>query len=188
MRREGRRKVRSSTMPDSRDGAAVHTAYFDRPPEKLVLEGYRHWTRGVALSSTEPWTRAQLLYRGQLGDEDGEKAIIALHRFVKTLGQCAACPLGVFNAGARFICRDETLVLGLIAGIQHADERAVMFCLEKLCCPNLCDRTALAAGTFALTLKALDQTMLPIPSHVIERILRRAKAGPDDGFPYGTIH
>lgn len=175
-------------MPDTRDDAAVRTAYFDRPPEKLVLEGYRHWTRGVALSSMEPWTQAQLLYRGQLGDDDGEKAIIALANFISTLGQCAACPLGVFNAGTPVICRDETLVMGLIAGIQNADEPAVLFCLEKLCCANLCDRAALAAGSFALTLKSMDQTMLPIPAHVIKRILKRAWSSRLDGFDHGTIH
>lgn len=175
-------------MPDSRDGAAGRTAYFDRPPEKLVLEGYRHWTRGTALRWMEPWTQAQLLYRDMLGKENGKRATVALANFVKTLGQCAACPLRVFNAGSRLVCRDETLVMGLIAGIQNTDERAVLFCLEKLCCRHLCDRATFAAGDFALTLKALDQTMLPIPAHVIQRTLDRARSGPDDGFIAGTIH
>lgn len=120
-------------MPATQIGAAGHADYFDRPPEKLVLDGYRHWTRGTVLRSTEPWTEAQLLYRGLLGDEDGERAIIALARFVRALGQCASCPLRAFRSGSRFVCSDETLVMGLIAGIQNGDEPVVHFCLDRLC-------------------------------------------------------
>ncbi len=179
-------------MPDERNGVAGRragqAAYFDRPPERLVLEGYRHWTRGTVLRSTEPWTQAQLLYRGLLGDEDGETAIVALAHFVTTLGRCAICPLRVFNAGSCNICRDETLVMGLIAGIQNGDEPAIDLCLRKLCRRPLCDSAAMAAGTFALTLKFLGQTMLPIPAHVVARILDRARRAGDGGASRRTIH
>lgn len=175
-------------MTNSRNGAAGHTAYFERPPEMLVLQGFRFWTRGTVLSSTEPWTQAQILYRGLLGDEDGERAIIALARFVRILGQCANCPLKVFNSDSRFVCRDETLVMALIAGIQNGDEPTVHYCLEKLCRPDHRDRAAMAAGAFALTLKALDHTMLPIPAHVVERIMSRPQAKTLDALVSGTIH
>lgn len=175
-------------MPDSRNGAAGHSDYFDRPPEKLVLDGYRHWTSGTVLRSTEPWTEAQRLYRGLLGDKDGERAIVALARFVRTLGQCATCPLRVFNAGSRFICRDETLVMGLIAGIQNSDEECVLLCLENLCRRGLIDQAAVAAGDFALTLKAMDQTMLPVPARVVARLLERQQRRAADDATYGTIH
>ncbi len=68
-------------MPDKRNGAAGHeagqTAYFDRPPERLVLEGYRHWTRGTVLRSTEPWTQAQLLYRALLGNKVRRVSVVS---------------------------------------------------------------------------------------------------------------
>lgn len=175
-------------MPAPREGVAGHTAYFERPPEKLVLDGYRHLIRGAALSSADHLTKAQLLYRGVLGDADGEKAIMALATFVRTLDQCAACPLNVYRPGSHRICRDETLVMAMIAGIQNADEPTVTFCLEKLCCRDLRDRAILAAGAFALTLKYMDQVMLPIPVHVVERILARSGLGTLDGFTSGTIH
>lgn len=154
----------------------------------LVLQGFRFWTGGTVLSSMEPWTQAQLLYRGLLGDEDGERAIIALARFVRILGQCANCPLKVFNSGSSFICRDETLVMALIAGFQNGDEPTVHYCLDKLCRPDRCSQAAMAAGTFALTLKALDYTMLPIPSQVVEQIMSRPQAKALDVLISGTIH
>lgn len=175
-------------MPDSPNGAARLTAYFERPPEKLVLQGFRFWTRGTVLASTKPWTEAQLLYRGLLGDEDGEHAIIALARFVRILGQCAFCPLKVFHSDARFICRDEILVMALIAGIQNVDEPAVHLCLEKLCHPDRRDTSVMAAGGFALTLKALDYTMLPIPAHVVERIMSRLQTTALDTPVHRTVH
>lgn len=175
-------------MPFSQNGAVGHIPYFERPPEKMVLQGFRFWTRGTVLRSTEPWTKAQLLYRGMLGDDEGERAIIALARFVSTLGQCATCPLKVFHSSSRFICRDETLVMGLIAGIQNCNELTVHFCLEKLCRRTLRDRTAMSAGAFALTLKALDHIMWPIPAHVVERIVAKAQCTLLDEFTSGTIH
>lgn len=174
-------------MPESVYAASRLTGYVDRPAEKLVLEGYRHWTRGTVQRSPGPWTQAQILYRGMLGDDNGEQAIIALANFVRTLGQCAMCPLRVFNSGSYFICRDETLVMGLIAGIQNGDEPTVTLCLEKLCYSDLCDQAAMAAGNFALTLKSMDKVMLPIPAHVVARITTRSP-GSEHGLSDGTIH
>ena len=173
-------------MSNSIYGASRDSGYFERPAEKLVLDGYRHWTRGTVMGSTDSWTQAQLLYRELLGDRNGEQAIIALAQFVKTLGQCAICPLRVFNSGSHFICRDETLVMGLIAGIQNGDEPTVKLCLEKLCCSNLCDQVAMAAGNFALTLKWMDKMMLPIPAHIIDRIADRPPQS--DNASRNTIH
>lgn len=89
------------------------STYFDRPAEKLVLEGYRCWTRGFILRSTEPWTEAHHLYRYLLGEDDAVHGIVALAGFVKSLGSCAACPLRTCRSGSPFICRDETLVMVL---------------------------------------------------------------------------
>jgi hypothetical protein len=147
----------------------------------------------MALRSTVPWTQAQELYRALLGDEDGEQAIITLARFVRTLGQCAICPLRVFNSGSYFICRDETLVMGLIAGIQNCDDPTVMLCLGKLCCADRGDEAAMAAGNFALTLKFMGKTMLPIPAHIVARIIAQTRSASGASAirqrrPPGSIH
>lgn len=162
--------------------------YLERPPEKLVLEGYRHWTYGYVARSTAPWTEAQRLYRGMLGEADGERAIIALAGFVKTLGACAACPLKTVRSGAPFICRDETLVMGLIAGIQNADQPAVEFCLTNLCCRNTCDAVAMAAGDFAINLRSMDQVMVPIPVHALADCMDRAASTGIKSVARPTLH
>lgn len=46
----------------------------------------------------------------------------------------------------------------------------------------------MAAGTFALTLKSMDYTMLPIPAYVVARIMSRTPAKTLDALISGTIH
>jgi hypothetical protein len=176
------------SMKEMSQDSSNSGGYFERPPEKLVLEGYRCRTRGQVTRSTGPWTEAQLLYRGMLGDAAGEQAIIALARFVRTLGQCAACPLRMLRSGSPFICRDETLVLGLIAGLQNGDDPTVDFCLERLCCPQLCGEVSFAAGHFALTLKCHGKMMQPLAVHVLARILAASRDEDDDWRDLRTIH
>lgn len=162
--------------------------YLARPAEKLVLEGCRYWIRGTVLQSIEPWTSAQFLYRQVLGDVDGAEAIVALARFTRSLGKSAIQPLSVFKAGCPYVCRDETLVLGLIAGFQNVDERAIHACIGSLCCPRQFDQVAMAAGVFALTLKHMDQVLMPIPARVIERIASRYETSPSGAPLSETIH
>ena len=138
--------------------------YLTRPAERLVLEGYRYWIHGTVLRSTVPWTHAQRLYRGLLGNADGEKAILALANFTRTLGQCAICPPNVCRAGSMHLCHDEALVMGLIAGFQNGDARTVNACMDALCRSSLFDRLGLAAGGLALTLKQMGQVLLPVPA------------------------
>ncbi|QKV20647.1 hypothetical protein HTY61_12350 [Oricola thermophila] len=163
-------------------------AYFARQPERLVLEGYRHWTRGLATRSREPWDQAALLYSDTLGVRCATTALHALSEFVTALGRCAACPLKTFESGSNHVCRDEVLVMGLIAGIQNHDEAAASLCLTELSCASRCDEVALAAGSFALVLRGLDKTLLPIPAHVVRDILDRSRASAYAGRPSPTLH
>ncbi len=163
-------------------------AYFSRPPERLVLEGYRHWTFGVATGSREPWQRAAGLYQDIIGERGSTAAVHALSEFVSTLGRCATCPLKTFESGSRHVCRDEVLVMGLIAGIQNHDGAAAELCLTELSCAARCDEVALAAGSFALVLRGLDKTLLPIPAHVVRDILARSRVTGRAAQSTPTLH
>ena len=163
------------------------TGYFNREPEKLVLDGYRYWTFGVANGTMDSWQDAWNLYSGVLGSQNGRAALNALSHFIKTLGRCASCPLRMFRQGSVHICRDETIILGLIASVQHADHKTVELCLNAISCDTRCEEVATAAADFALTLKALDQILLPIPLQAIEDVLHRAEHA-DYGGPDHTHH
>jgi hypothetical protein len=163
-------------------------AYFARPPERLVLEGYRHWTFSLATGSGEARQRAAGLYRDILGERGAAAAVHALSDFTATLGRCASCPLKTFESGSHHVCRDEVLVMGLIAGIQNHDHAAAELCLTELSCATRCDEVAMAAGSFALMLRGLDKTLLPIPAHVVRDILARSRATRHAAQSTQTLH
>lgn len=168
-------------LPFDRSRDCGAGAYLDRMPERLVLEGYRHWTAGYQTSSVVPWELAWRLYDGLLGTEEAKHALAELAHFVRVMVQCASCPLRSFPSGARHLCREECLALGLVAGVQHSDDLTVGRCLNALTCPRRCEAIALAAGSFAITLKSMNQLLLPIPASVIDEVT--ARGGRND-----TIH
>ncbi|MFZ2103442.1 MAG: hypothetical protein WAU86_23055 [Oricola sp.] len=176
-------------MPHRFDCQSSHAAaYLARPAERLVLEGYRHAIAAAVTGGFAPWQAATGLYRGILGPRGSTAAMQALAEFIATLGRCAACPLRTFESDSRHVCRDEVLVLGLVAGIQNGDDEAAELCLAALSCATRCDEVAFAAGAFALVLRGLDKTLLPIPAPVVRDILDRSRAprGGYDDSP--TLH
>jgi hypothetical protein len=148
--------------------------YFNRPAEKLVIEGYRHWHAVEAFGRAEHWQAAVRLYCGLLGRQPGARALADLAQFVETLERCAACPLRALPFGDGHLNREEALVIGLVAGIQHGDEAATRACLDGLTCASRCDEVEAAAGRFAVTLKASRHLLVPVPRATIEDILYRA--------------
>ncbi|MCO5063741.1 MAG: hypothetical protein M9924_04920 [Rhizobiaceae bacterium] len=156
------------------NASADFGCYFERAPEKLVLEGYRRWMAGFETGSVTPWETAWGVYAEVLGPTEARRALAELSYFVRTLRHCAACPLRSFPFGARHICRDECVTLGLIAGLQHGDSRAADRCLEAIACPALADMVCEAASGFAHVLSDCEQHLLPIPLAAIEDVLSRA--------------
>ena len=146
--------------------------YCNRPPERLVLEGYRHWSAGYQTGSIKPWELAWEIYARALGSQDGRTAFAALSSFMRVLKKCASCPLRAFPFHSQHLCVEECLVVGLVAGIQHSDDVADL-CLQHMTCATRCAEVEGAAHIFAKSLSALDQRLLPIPRHVIEDILAR---------------
>lgn len=156
-----------------RDRLGRHENYLARTPERLVLEGYRHWIAGYDNNSVIPWELAWSLYERLLGAEQAKTALAELSNYIRIVGRCATCPLRSFPSGAHHLCREECLTLAMIAGAQHSDEAVVRKCLDAMTCPARCDAVAMAAGSFALTLRAMNQKLLPIPVNVVDDILSR---------------
>jgi hypothetical protein len=147
--------------------------YFDRTPEKLVLEGYRRWTAGFETGSVIAWEMAFGLYSELLGTRDGNRALSELSLFIRTLRHCALCPLKTFPFGSHHVCREECMTLGLIAGIQNCDMVAARTCLNAMACSSRREEVEHAATDFAKTLAEMDQMLLPIPQSAIDDIISR---------------
>ena len=158
---------------------ASGSGYLSRQPEYLVLEGYRHWIAGFETDSVVPWEQAWGIYSGILGPNHGRKAMSDLTFFVRTLRNCAHCPLRTFPFGARRVCREECLVLGLISGIQHKTDCTSKICLDALTCPKSKANLAEAAAAFAATLASFKQFMVPVtPCSILDILERSANGSP----------
>ncbi|PWL19755.1 hypothetical protein DKP76_02275 [Falsochrobactrum shanghaiense] len=144
------------------------TGYYDRLPEKLVLEGYRRWTAGFETGSIIPWEMAWGLYAEILGPREAKRAIAELSQFIRVLRHCASCPLRAFPFDSNHVCREECLTLGLISGLQNHDALLLDTCIGAIACQRRCDDVAEAARNFADTLADFGQTLLPIPVHAID--------------------
>lgn len=149
--------------------------YLSRPPEMLVVQGYRHCSNPCPAHGKRAREQARELYLNILGKKAGPVLFREMRAFVETLSLCAACPLKAFPADENHLCRDEAFLLGLIAGIQHADHAAARMCLDQLTCRSRCEEMATAAATLALTLRSYDQKLLPIPLQVVEAMSMREK-------------
>jgi hypothetical protein len=147
--------------------------YFDRAPEKLVLEGYRRWIAGFETGSVVAWEMAYGLYSEILGSRNGNRALADLSFFVRTLRHKALVPLKTFPFGSHHVCREECLTLGLIAGLQNCDMVVARTCLNAMACPASSEELENAAIGFAETLAEMDQILLPIPRFAIDDIISR---------------
>ena len=156
--------------------------YLARKPERLVVEGYRNWLNGCAQGDAGAWDSAWNLYATELGSSEGRIALDGLAVFVNALGRCASCPLRFFPSKACHLCRDECLVLSLVAALQHGDDDAGRMSAEGLACSTRCVELTAAAGDYAMRLKMFGCTLLPIPPLVVADFLagpaQRSAAGP----------
>ena len=136
--------------------------YLARPAERLVVEGYRTSLAGCATGIPGAWRDTWTLYNGELGATDGRIAFEGLIEMIGTLGRCARCPLRFFNSDIAHLCRDECLILALVASAQHGDEQTGQIAAEALACPLRCGELSLAAADYALRLRMVGRTLLPI--------------------------
>ncbi len=137
-------------------------SYLARPAERLVVEGYRGSLSGCASGGVGAWRIAWALYRDELGLTDGRIAFDGLLELIGTLGRCARCPLRFFNRNMHHLCRDEGLILALVASAQHGDDETGRIAAEALSCPLRCAELGLSAADYALRLRMVGRTLLPV--------------------------
>jgi hypothetical protein len=178
--------LRTGAIADHRMGPIMFD-YLARQPEHLVLHGYRCWTRGAATASRVPWIEAEDLYMNALGERSGRAALDALADFVGTTGLCARCPLRMLRPGARALCRDEALVLGLISALQNGDDAASGFCVAALADDRVAGHVEATAATYAVILKSSGSRLLPVPLEILRGVTRDAAAADMAPAPAGTL-
>lgn len=147
------------------------STYLKRDAEHLVLEGYRFWSSGIICGDLAHWDAAASLFQDEMGISEGPLALEALKEFAKTLGLCAHCPLKTSPVGCKFLCRDEVMILGLLAGLQHGEDTTVALCLDALAPQYRHLKILNAAETLATVLRTFGKALLPVPGGTIKSII-----------------
>jgi len=161
-------------MDFSHNSECVVHRYLNRLPESLVLNGYRGWLRGLAFKEYDSFNDVWNYYAASLGSQAGGLALKSLEGLVQCLCACASCPLRFLSNQCNHLCRDECLLLSIVAALQHGDEAALHTSVSPLFNREKEGQVLSAAGEYAFILKASNAVLLPVSAEVITDILNRS--------------
>ena len=152
-------------------GNCAAARYLRRVPENLVVNGYRGWLL-FALEDNQAHLHAVLeaLCRS-LGERAAASAMAGLDGLIRQLGKCAVCPLRFKRPNTSHLCRDECLLLSMIAGLQHGDEEAAFEGAAALTYRARAAQVLGAGAAFAIELKLAGQQLLPIHADTVRWIV-----------------
>ncbi len=156
---------------DHQDNGRAAVDYMNRPPENLVLNGYRGWLLHAAESDPCHLSEVWNLYCAQMSERNACFVMSGLEGLIRQLGICATCPLRFARPKTNYLCRDECLILGLIAGLQNSDEEAAFESASALTCAAKSNEVMISGGEFAMALKCAGQQLLPINAETIRWIV-----------------
>lgn len=162
--------------------SCLAAAYLARKPESLVVGGYRGLVACALADDTvlgrDAVKQLEALHRRTLDRDETRVVLDGLSAFVGTLGRCATCPLRACSNSCQHLCRDECLVLALVAALQHGDEQVSISAASALSCPARHAEILGVAGDYAMRLKIFDQILLPVPEFALFEILAASHSFP----------
>jgi hypothetical protein len=129
--------------------------------ERLVGLGFRYWVSGYQSGDINCWEEAWRLYTKALGLGAAKTAISELSAWVRAMSAAARRDIEVYPGQCGSFCRDECLAVSMIAACQHNTCPAMRACAFALIESSLIDEVVHHAGSFAITLRGLDQVLSP---------------------------
>lgn len=151
-------------------GDCPAAAYLRQPPENLVVNGYRNWVAGTVQKDARYFSAAWNAHATALGTSGGRQALDVMDGLIRQLGACAACPLRFYKPGAGHLCREECLVLAMVAGAQHGDEELLVTSARLLTCSQSCFEVIDRVSAYASILLGHSHRLTPIPMSAIADI------------------
>lgn len=151
--------------------------YLDHLPERLVVEGYRHWVAGYDTGMIDSWELATSLYERELGQREAKRLIGELSCWVRQIRRCSDCPLARFPYGSGSMCREECLAAAMVAAAQHGDRLTRDVCILGFGICPLSSGVAESTASFATSLDNAGLRLAPVPGTVIDTIAGRPDAG-----------
>lgn len=153
---------------------AVTSSLFDYKPERLALTGYRCAMAGYDHGDASCWDELWSNYVNDGGLAFACNAVGSLLYFVRTIR--AAVPDGnhYYPRNCQRVCRQECLVLSLLAAQQHRLHREAAYALQQLLPGDTLEQAGQvvdAATRFAHCLAEEHLLLLPVPLIIIQSIM-----------------
>lgn len=144
-----------------------------RRPERLLVEGYRAWLNGYETGSIDCWEIGWQVFVDELGSSQARRLYGEISYWVRETRGCAAQQLRCFPYGCQCLCRDECLLLALVAAVQNGNDESVARAVGHLAAEEKQDALLRAARCLAEALDDIHQRLLPVPPHVIDDVAGR---------------
>lgn len=151
-----------------------------RPPERLVILGFRNLMAACELGDVACWEAVWQHYIAELGPKGARQMLGELQYWARALRRHAERPLAFYPACCRFLCHDECMALSLVAAAQAGDRLTGSLAARHI--SGQSDPEALAEMweatlPFAEALGDAGQDMYPVSAEVVESIVRLQQAG-----------
>jgi hypothetical protein len=113
-------KDRSMTLPTP--NAALPVGYhLDAPAENLLFCAYRCWMAGYATGDIACWDIAWEALAREMPQDNAKALFGEFHHFARTLRTMSGAQICWRPAACRALCRDECLILAMVAAAQRDD-------------------------------------------------------------------
>jgi hypothetical protein len=129
--------------------------------ERLVGLGFRYWVAGYQAGDIDFWEEAWRIYANALGPRSAKTAVSELSAWVRAVSASARREIEVVSGAEGSFSRDECLAVSMIAACQHNTCPAMKACAFALIESSLIDEVVHHAGSFAITMRGLDQVLSP---------------------------
>ena len=146
--------------------------------EHVLLDSFRTLSAARISGNDQYVFVARDLLAEFAGAEVGVKLYHHVVNYMKSLEACTSNPLRVYAKSCAYICRDEALLLSLIAGLQNNNKTTSVLCIDSLCCQLCKNRVREEAETLADYLISINKPLIPVPANVIRDILTRDISSP----------
>ena len=154
--------------------------FLARPPERLVIMGFRNLMAACELGDIACWEAVWQHYIAELGPRGARQMLGELQYWARAVRRHAGRPLTFYPHCCRFLCHDECMALSLVAAAQAGDEATGG--ARRAPSHGPADPAALAEVweatlPFAQALGRAGQDMYPVTADVVESIVRMQQAG-----------
>jgi hypothetical protein len=146
---------------------------LERLPERLFLEGFRHWMAGYSSGDLSNWEEAWNIHAAALGTSGARVVVDRLARFVKAVRCWSICPIDCFPNGCRHVCRHECFALAMVAASQNHDLDCLSTAMRHLIQPDRHETAIRPALAYAEVMRENRLVLMAVPRAVIEEIAGR---------------